>query len=585
MGIHNSPSSSLPLQPSGEQPPSITTVNHTLSETPSQPSDFPSKPQINGLKLTRKIKKRVVDETSSASSSSSIQRGIRIPNKRKNPRFSVRRSATDVEAIAFPLGMSIAAVLAQILEKKDLTNENVAVDHLAMICTSAVRESLTNVFGDKFDAFARNFEKSFGSTLSTLRLIKNSSVDVREDQVRNDVGDCISGETQSISVNNGDRSAKRFDIADGCTIPVNHSTGAQGRMKTVEEEEDIQSADSRNQDLPLQGHISSQIVISNMRNHLSNHSVLSTVEKSVIEQTRANDLKSVEIGLIMRKLQLKETQLALNSDLNSLERCKLSLGISRTSFKAEKFKNQLEETRHSELLKTCVDFLVADLLIMSGCLGYGVYAFSYDNLRQLSRSCSAYEVSKSWWIPKPMASFNSGLQTLKCEVQVYSRMLFGLLMILAIAYVLIQRSEISRQAMPITFLILLLGVGCGFAGKLCVDTLGGDGYQWLIYWEVLCLLHFFLNVFTPFFFYILNGPIQVSQERKSRVIFPFWMRRWLFYLILILIPVCCGFLPFASPRAWWEEHFSKLIRNYMLAAYDEGYDDGSGYHNHIEIEL
>ncbi|KAL2907197.1 Protein CPR-5 [Bienertia sinuspersici] len=529
-----------------DEHPQITTVNHTTpsSEAPFQPSGIPSKPQINGPKFTRKIKKRTPDEASSASSSSSIQRGIRIPNKRKNPRFSVRRSATDVEAIAFPLGMSIAAVLAQ-------------------------------VFGDKFDSFSRNFEKSFGSTLSTLRLIKSSSIDNKEDKLENNnVADCLTDATQSsIPVNEGDCSARN---CDDCTESVNCTSEMQQHTKTVEGVDDI--TDIRNPELSLQRYTSSQIVVSDMRNYLSNHSGLSTIEKSVIEQTRANDLKSVEIGLIMKKLQLKETQLQLNSDLNLLERCKLSLGISRTSFKTEKFKNQLEETRHSELLKTCADFLVADLLLMSGCLGYGVYAFSYDNIHQLTRSCSAPEVSKSWWIPRPMATFNSGFQTLSCQVQVYSRMLFGLLMILAIAYLLLQRSEISRQAMPITFLILLLGICCGFAGKLCVDTLGGDGYQWLIYWEVLCLLHFFLNVFTPFFFYILNGSIQVSREKRHRSRFPFWLRRWMLYLVLILIPVCCGLLPFANPRTWWDEHFSKVIKNYFMDAYDESYHDPSSVH-------
>ncbi|KMT08664.1 hypothetical protein BVRB_6g139400 [Beta vulgaris subsp. vulgaris] len=568
MEINHSPSSPL---------------HHSLSPNPPppEPSDFSLKPQINGPKLTRKIKKRYPDEASSASSSSSIQRGIRIPNKRRNPRFSVRRNATDVEAIAFPLGMSIAAVLAQILEKKDLSTENAPIDHLAMICTSAVRESLTNVFGNKFDAFTRNFEKSFGSTLSTLKLINSSSIDFKEDQARHNNGDnCNSDATQAFCIDRGDCSARCCDIADGCTESINQTSETQEKLKRVEEVEDIQCQleNTRSRELSIQGYVSSQIVVPNMRNCLSN-SVLSTIEKSVVEQTRANDLKSVEIGLIMKKLQLKETQLALDSDLNFLERCKLSLGISRTSFKAEKFKTQLEETRHSELLKICADFLVADLLIMLGCLGYGVYAFSYDNLRQLTRSCSASEVSKSGWIPKPMASFNSGIQTLNCQVQVYSRMLFGLLMILAIAYVLMQRSEISRQAMPITFLILLLGVGCGFAGKLCVDTLGGDGYQWLIYWEVLCILHFFVNVFTPFIFPILNGAVRVSQGKDYRPIFPFWIRRWLFYAILILTPLCCGLLPFASPRTWWDEHFSKLIRNHLLTVYDETHDDvGSGFH-------
>uniref|UniRef100_A0A7C9EDX2 Uncharacterized protein n=1 Tax=Opuntia streptacantha TaxID=393608 RepID=A0A7C9EDX2_OPUST len=106
---------------------------------PPMPSENQSKPQINCSKLTKKNKKRFNDEAASSSSSEVIScttrnrdhnnfsmRGIRIASKRRNPRFSVRRAASDVEALAFPLGMSIAAVLAQ-------------------ICTSAVRESLSNV--------------------------------------------------------------------------------------------------------------------------------------------------------------------------------------------------------------------------------------------------------------------------------------------------------------------------------------------------------------------------------------------------------------------------------------------------------
>ena len=112
MGIHNN-SLSQSRQPNNQQPV-ITAVDDNSSLTRRQPSDFSSKTQINGSKLSRKIKKRSHDEASSASSSSSIQRGIRIAHKRRNPRFCVRRSSYDVEAIAFPLGMSIAAVLAQV---------------------------------------------------------------------------------------------------------------------------------------------------------------------------------------------------------------------------------------------------------------------------------------------------------------------------------------------------------------------------------------------------------------------------------------------------------------------------------------
>lgn len=167
--------------------------------------------------------------------------------------------------------------------------------------------------------------------------------------------------------------------------------------------------------------------------------------------------------------------------------------------------------------------------------------------------------SKSWWIPKPMASINSALQILWCHVQVVTRMVFGVLMILSIAYLLLQRSSTSKQTMPVTFILLLLGVGCGFAGKVCIDSLGGSGYQWLFYWEALCSLHFFSNICTPALFIILNGPITVIERSKSSRLFPFWIRRFLFYgTALIFLPLLCGFMPFAGPSEW-RDHFSSLI--------------------------
>lgn len=167
--------------------------------------------------------------------------------------------------------------------------------------------------------------------------------------------------------------------------------------------------------------------------------------------------------------------------------------------------------------------------------------------------------SKSWWIPEPVASFNSGLDMLKCQIQVLSRMLFGILMILAIAYVLLQRSSCSNQTMPITFLLLLLGVACGFAGKLCVDTLGGSGFHWLLIWEVLCLVHFFANAFTPVLFLVLHGPVNAAPELKERaVIFPYWARRVLFYtIVLLFLPLLCGLMPFGGAHEW-KDHFSRM---------------------------
>lgn len=166
-------------------------------------------------------------------------------------------------------------------------------------------------------------------------------------------------------------------------------------------------------------------------------------------------------------------------------------------------------------------------------------------------------------MPNTVTSFQSGLQTVKCQVQVLSRMLFGIMMILIIAYLLLQRSATSKQTMPVTFIVLLLGAACGFAGKLCVDTLGGSGYHWLLYWEILCLLHFFSNVFTSTLFTVLYGPVNVLQGNRVNLVIPYWLRRSVFYATLLLfLPLACGLIPFAS-LGEWRDHFSQLLLDYQ----------------------
>ncbi|KAJ6774957.1 PROTEIN CPR-5 [Salix purpurea] len=95
------------------------------------------------------------------------------------------------------------------------------------------------------------------------------------------------------------------------------------------------------------------------------------MEKSVVEQARSNDLKALEIGVAMKRLKLDEDLLNLTSESNYLERSKLVMGMSRASFKVDKFKTQLEDTRHAELHRKCIDCLVAgaeEKFCVSGCV-------------------------------------------------------------------------------------------------------------------------------------------------------------------------------------------------------------------------
>ncbi|XP_076898848.1 protein CPR-5-like [Bidens hawaiensis] len=488
----------------------------------------------------------VHDDVISTTVLNSRPKGIRVSTSRRNPRVafnSKRRNGGDADALALPLGMSIAAFVAQVLEKKDATGERLSADRLSEICALAVKESLSNVFGDKFDCFVSNFERSFQSTLMTLRVISESS-----------------GNRERY-YSHGESSSNDFHF----NMKEHTSTSnlqEQTPVITLDEDNNVHRNPIYN-DLavaygPINGRNNQQLAsVPPSRLH-SQSSALATFERSVSEQGRANDLKAIELGLDMQKLRLKEAKIAVDCDSNVLERFKLSMGISKANFRAEKFKTELQDTRHAQLLKKCVDCLVAGLLIMVACLAYGTYIHSHQRLVEANESCMIKE-SSSWWIPKPMASFSSGFQFLRCQAQVISRMLFGILMIIAIAFLLIQRSGTTNQTMPVTFLVLLLGVGCGFAGKFCIDTLGGSGAHWLFFWEIICLLHLFANICTSALFGILHGPVTVVDQSTRRVVFPYWFRRVVFYAaLLVYLPLLCGLIPFAGVGEWLE-HFASLV--------------------------
>ncbi|XP_050876790.1 protein CPR-5 isoform X3 [Lathyrus oleraceus] len=478
--------------------------------------------------------------------------------KRRNPRVTVRRiRVNNVAAIGFPLGMSFAAVMAQVLYRRDAAADSMSPSHLSSICTSAINESLSSVFGDKLDGLTKNFEQSFDSTLSTLRLIYESTISNEGNKLNN-----MRLEIPNSKLNTGDCSGN-IVMEDCQSEPLSHEH-AENIDQSISSEEfrDDFHMESVTHDLALHGQSNQMVCFSpTSSGAVVNNPVISSFEKSVVEQCRSNDLKTVEIGLTRQKLKLKEIDLALRYDLNDLERSKLAMEVSKSSFKTEKFKSQLEDTRYGELNKKCIDCLIAGLFIMSASLFYGAYVYNFEQFIEAAELCAPEEESYSWFTPKSVAWFNSSVHVFICRVGVVSRMVFGFLMIIVVAYLLFQRaSTLSSQTMPVTFILLMLCIGCGYCGKLCIDTLGGSGNVWLLYWEILCLLHFASICWTSALYRILHGPIDVMQTKKGNTIFRYWIRRLLFYVILLVVlPLCCGLMPFAS-LAQWKDHFmSKVI--------------------------
>ncbi|KAK1620177.1 hypothetical protein QYE76_025694 [Lolium multiflorum] len=488
------------------------------------------------------------EASSSASSTGSASR-----RTRKHKGFHLRRRPLSVRAggggggskgatgdgvqdLALPLGMSFAAVLAQVLNKSSGSGNGLQPDYLSKMCTSAVKESLTNIYGDRFDSFMGNFEKSFGSTLRTLHLLNEAPV------YEQDIPQCSHG--------------------DGSPVTETKLSGAesQGPISGVQQSPLV---NSMNKQIILHAGVNQQLVqLPRSRSSPEcDQDILNVFERSLNEQVRSNELKELEIGLNMRRLQLKQSHLALSSYSHMLEKIKISMGFQKAAFREEKLKTQMEDTRHAEFLKRLIDMLLTAVVFMSACFGYGTYIYSYQRITAVTAACAAASrESKSWWMPNSVSTFNSGLLFFRCHLIASTRIFFGILMVLLIAWLIFQRSAMTGSNMPITFNLVLLGGVCGFAGRFCVDTLGGDGNVWLIFWEILCAIHLLGNSYPSLLHRGLHGPISVTHRSKA-VGLPYWVRRYIFYAaVALILPCLAGLLPFAS-LSDWTEHAVESIKS------------------------
>ena len=146
-----------------------------------------------------------------------------------------------------------------------------------------------------------------------------------------------------------------------------------------------------NNQIVLHAGINHQLVhLTRSRSNLEiDQHILSVFERSLNEQARSNELKELEIGLTMRKLQLSRSQLALSSDSHMLEKIKVRMGFQKASFKEKKFKTEMEDTKHAELFRKLIDMLLTAVVLMSVCFGYGTYIYSYQRITAATSACAA----------------------------------------------------------------------------------------------------------------------------------------------------------------------------------------------------
>lgn len=243
------------------------------------------------------------------------------------------------------------------------------------------------VYGDKLDGLTRNFEQSFDSTLSTLQLIYGSS--------ESNEGNKFNNRKMEIPCSKLNKEDCSHDIVIEDRQPDSPSHAEiQDQSISHEEVRDNFHIDSIPLDLALHRQSNQMVCFSSTPSgSLINSPAVGIYEKSIVEQRRSNDLKTIELGIEVKKLNLKEKRLALSYNSNDLKRSKLAMEVTKTSFKAEKFKTQLEDTRYGELNKKCIDCLITGLLIMSSSLFYGAYVYNSERISEAAETCAPAEVS------------------------------------------------------------------------------------------------------------------------------------------------------------------------------------------------
>lgn len=296
------------------------------------------------------------------------------------------------------------------------------------------------------------------------------------------------------------------------------------------------------------------------------HSMSNAFEKSLMEQERCNKLRQVEIALSMRHLRLKEEKMYVDAESNKLKRQSIALNQSKASFNESKFIDKKLNNAYVDLNRTCADHLVAGLMLMLLALAYGSWKYSHVNISQKVQTCHdiTKESQKSSWFYNPVNSMMAHIQTLICEIIVIGRMLFGLAVIVLLASSLLRRTvSSSSQTMPTSIILIVLGLICGYAGKLSVESLGGSGFCWLVQWEAFCLLHAFSAYSPASVLYVLNGPPSTHEVKEKQHMFPFLLWKFIFHALLLVLPVMAGLTPFASVTEW-KNHFSVVIFDNIL---------------------
>ncbi|GBG89669.1 hypothetical protein CBR_g49522 [Chara braunii] len=321
---------------------------------------------------------------------------------------------------------------------------------------------------------------------------------------------------------------------------------------------------------------------------------------------RSLAVKERSIALKYELIRMKKTELMLKSQggvrkekANTLQEEQILLMRSKITARERETREKRKLDAVTALARSFADELVAGLCIMCVALLYCGWQYGRDALSQQIGACNNFleavlAVNKrqsSWWsrmgIGYLFGGVFVGFYKVLCQLAVACRILVGFLILSVSAWLVLRRNVIvTAHERPVTSLFLTLGVFCGYAGKVAVDSSGGSGWHWLMIWQVLCVIHICANCHIGRVYRLLNGrwPDEDEQARKTgdgrdeltlraALSVPIWLRHLTLRVFLLgVLPLVASFLAFVPAdrltneigRAVGLQKASAALRTYVI---------------------
>jgi hypothetical protein len=166
--------------------------------------------------------------------------------------------------------------------------------------------------------------------------------------------------------------------------------GSQSSQQTGRQQGGISSLESGDLDLAMQpfGVIPPGQLVAASESALSHHGGETHYKhRKIVLMEQEMHLRKMELAYKFRDLNLKEANLHLSSETNSLMRENVDLSRNKAEFKEAAYQERKLTAAYTVFAKRCADEMVAGLCVMLCALFFGAWKYSYDRLVDVVSAC------------------------------------------------------------------------------------------------------------------------------------------------------------------------------------------------------